>query len=1321
MKDDSAERHGATPVSPEGGGLIAAETAYRRLEVLGRLLTAAGSASVEVQGPLCCLALRAALHPLLADYRRDPLLLLNGRYISLDAQVEGLLGYVHTRRLAPYIHYRLSEEDRFVATALTPTLFSRGKEQVENLSTPRPPNAALLGATTVGEVPAALYLPFARRATACWVLAACGLHDPAPPTWPDPIPVRPVGEDTRRAARAALGAALTLLEEQGALPPTLRPMPLYFDVCAPELCEAQMEGVAGGSLGLPLALAFLSTLLQKPFPGNVGATGEVGVGVDAADTVEAVLRVEEKARALRAALPWALLLAPARRAAQDDCSPTREEGIVRVCSVTEAARNCGLLPSGKGGISPEDPAPEGPPVKAFTISPGGSETREVSYPSYLVTDFVPGTAGKSSGMFAAPDEKGLEGETYRICRRALERSGGRVFTAVRTCESKEEGVLCAEFLDAQAACAAALDLQHSLLCHLWPDGVTAGPALRIGIQGEPFPVTEEGKLDTQRGLTFSPAARLMEAGSPGQVLVTGDIYERVRNDKARSVEWRWKTLGAYRLRDLAPPRSLFQLSRDGLPVLFPPPRSMDTHRHNMPVYLETFVGREREVATLACLLLEPAVRLVTLTGGGGVGKTRLSLETAARCVDHFPDGVWHVPLQEGMQQSSEEVASAVLGALRLAPDNEGQRQSAVRWAITALRSRRALLVFEGGEGPLAGAGFIEQLLAHCPQVVCLVAARARLAVAGETVFPVPPLAAKAVELFCVRARAHHGGEYTVPPGQQAVLESICHRLGGLPLTLELAAAQTRYLSLPEILSPLEGANAPSVEPPAVAVQGATALSDTLSRTYALLSEEERLFLSYLSVFSGGSGFTPEAARCLLAALREGSGNSCTAALGDALDLITSLEGHALVQQRRRGSGERVRFILHDAVRESARRYLRTAAGESGECRALRAQAAYCQGLAREAERAVYRDSAEVSEVFAVMDDEMPNLRLAWRYLCDHDPDRVPEYVVCLADYLRRAGYVRELESWTKTAMALMEQEITAVSPAWLRRRLYRIRAQTYRDTSEVEQAVTLLGAAFDLKEQENEPAPLEPHSVLLPIWGGGEEARELAEMWNLSGLLECQRQCFDAAVAAHEKSRDYAQIARIRRYEVRSLNNLGLTAYRRGDTSVAHSYYQEAYHLATRIDDTRGRAYAVNNIGFLAFERGDLEEARRRFTEFFHLSRQHREAYDVGAALLNLGDVLNQMGKPEGAFPLVVLAEQILLRLGHDCAQEATRCLSEVEAIMGEERTGALRQEMMRRSLEDLLQMDPLFSDLTLTINPDTPEPREGEPDTLRWSRSLLY
>jgi hypothetical protein len=321
--------------------------------------------------------------------------------------------------------------------------------------------------------------------------------------------------------------------------------------------------------------------------------------------------------------------------------------------------------------------------------------------------------------------------------------------------------------------------------------------------------TAEWRAGDYFGSSLNRAARLLAAGHGAQVLLSLAAAELVRD--ALPPEVTLHDLGEHQLKDLSRPEHIFQLSAPDLPSAFPPLRSLSRQRTNLPAQLTPLVGREREVAQVCALLRRPDVRLLTLSGPGGIGKTRLALQVAAELLDHFIHGVYFVDLAP--IRDPELVPTAIAGALGIA---DAGPQAVQQRLQTYLRDKQSLLLLDNFEQVVEAAPLTVALLAAAPQFQLLITSREVLHIYGEHEYSVPPLTLpdlvhlpppeqlsqyEAVRLFVERAQAVRPDFVLTKENAPAVAE-LCQRLDGLPLAVELAAARSRLFAPEELLARL---------------------------------------------------------------------------------------------------------------------------------------------------------------------------------------------------------------------------------------------------------------------------------------------------------------------------------------------------------------------------------------------------------------------------------------------------------------------------------------------------------------------------------------
>ncbi|MCA9879371.1 MAG: adenylate/guanylate cyclase domain-containing protein, partial [Thermomicrobiales bacterium] len=556
----------------------------------------------------------------------------------------------------------------------------------------------------------------------------------------------------------------------------------------------------------------------------------------------------------------------------------------------------------------------------------------------------------------------------------------------------------AAFHSPAAAVAAAGAAQRALAAEPWP--AETGPLrVRMGVhQGEaqPGPNGDYNQIPCLNRLS-----RLMSAGHGGQVLISDAVREAVAEAWPPGVTLR--DLGEHRLRDLLAPERIWQLDIAGLPTTFPPIRTLGGHPGNLPVLSAPLLGREQELADIRRLLQEESARLVTLIGPGGVGKTHLAQQAGAELLDDYPGGVWFVPLAE--VRDPAQVLPALAAALGVREGGGLDLPGALReW----LAGRKALLLLDNLEQVVAAAPAISELLAAAPQVQILATSRQRLGIGAERLLPVEPLlgtrADDAVRLFAQRAQQVLPS-FSVTPENQRTVAAICARLDGLPLAIELAAAQLRFRTLAELRADLERRFELLVDGRREAAARQRSLAATIAWSYDLLSPElQQQFFRRLAVFAGG--WSREAATAL-------------APEPDALSRLLDLADASLV--RREVLGETSRWSMLESVRAYAREELQRS-GELAE--AQRAHAAWCLAFAVEAEQGL-RGPAQESWL-ARLDLEHDNLRVALRWLLDgHQWADALRLAAALGAYWQTRGLLAEGRQWLEAALAAPARETPA--------------------------------------------------------------------------------------------------------------------------------------------------------------------------------------------------------------------------------------------------------------------------------------------------------
>jgi predicted ATPase/transcriptional regulator with XRE-family HTH domain len=692
-----------------------------------------------------------------------------------------------------------------------------------------------------------------------------------------------------------------------------------------------------------------------------------------------------------------------------------------------------------------------------------------------------------------------------------------------------------------------------------------------------------------------------------------------------------------------------ELAPDRLPppVYGIPRRILTTPLTNLPAQRTTLVGRERSIAEVTTLLEREGARLVTLSGPGGVGKTRLALQVATNLVDSYMDGVWFVDLAP--IDDPALVVTAIAQALGVTTASERP----VDQLKAALRHKHLLLLLDNYEHVLEAAVLVSNLLAAAPRLSVLVTSRALLRLTGEHEYPVPPLALPdlndlpalerltqypAVALFNQRARAAVGN-FTMTNTNAAAVAAICVRLDGLPLAIELAAARLKVFTPEELLNQLEQQLVLLTGGPRDLPARQQTIRATIDWSYRLLTAAEQILFTRLGVFVGG--WTLEAAEAVGG---DTAGDSWpvsgTSALhGSIADLLTSLTDKSLVR-RVIGANEQRRFTMLETIHEYALERLI----QSGAATRLRQRhAEFFLTLAETAELGLRGKEQELW--LARLEEEHSNLRTA--LACCPQLEGGVQMGLRLAGALCRfwdiRGHRPEARAWLEGLLAQPE----AAPPTEARAKALNAAGYLaqFGETALFEESVRLaraLGAkpieaqalynlgycTYFRGDAARGTALLEASLALFQElgdqWGTAEALRDLAEVTNDSGDHERAQALLEQSLALSQALSDQRGCAE-------TLCDLALTVRERGEHTRAAVLYEQSLPIAGRLKDKRIVARALRGLATVARTQGESVHAAVLSEQSLALSQDVGDLESVADVLIDYGVAAREQGDPERA------------------------------------------------------------------------------------------
>jgi predicted ATPase/Tfp pilus assembly protein PilF len=753
--------------------------------------------------------------------------------------------------------------------------------------------------------------------------------------------------------------------------------------------------------------------------------------------------------------------------------------------------------------------------------------------------------------------------------------------------------------------------------------------VRVVFHGGPVEQVQDASLPLGMdffGNTVNRAARLSKVGYGGQVLISEAVAIALTPHDIEALGIELMDLGQVRLKDLTTPEHIYQVHHPQFAVRdFPAVRSLDLKANNLPSQVTAFFGREKEFRDICGLIREGRHRLVTLTGFGGVGKSRLALQVGAELLPAFAHGVFVVALDR--IREAREVPTALTDLANALGFSLYSRENPREQILRFLEDKSLLLILDSFEHLLKedGTDFIVEWLERCPKVKVLATSRERLGVLGELEYPLDVLGAPsptepleafikrpAVQIFADRASLAAPG-FGVTAESRRALACILRSVEGIPIAIELAAGQVRHSSLEDIAASLED----SLEMLTATYRNLPprqrSLSATVEWSFNLLTDREKNFLISLSVFRGG--FSAAAALALNPGLSERGGHA----------MLHSLADRSLVRRQiTNGTG---RYSLLEPVRKFCDR--RTQEDVFFRDLAERHSRWFAEFAGTESGRLHSRDQLQALSALVT---EWPNIQKAF------------EFSVASGAWGRAAALARHLRD-VLDIRGLWSDAVFLYASARERMRTYEGDEPCSPDLREAFSAVTLSLARFLLRTGElDEGARMAEEGARIVDECWSESERAFA--WRNLGALALMKGQMTEARARFEESLRYARAAADRLAEASCLNNLGVIFTRAGESDAARDAFEEALAVAESTGDRYVAATTLSNLGNLHQGLGDATTARKNHEASIEVRKELGDRQGIAGSLNNLGLLASEGGNLPEARRLLMESREIFKDLG---------------------------------------------------------------------------
>ncbi len=843
--------------------------------------------------------------------------------------------------------------------------------------------------------------------------------------------------------------------------------------------------------------------------------------------------------------------------------------------------------------------------------------------TFLFTDIEGST--RLSQEFPETLQQALD-KHHDILKNAIENNNGFVFEIVGD-------AFCCAFENAADAVKAAVNAQLALDQENWKD---AEIIIRIGIHSG----TAEWNGKRYLGyITLARTARVMSAAYGSQILISNNTFELCKdifanenglNEGNRNISFR--DLGERRLKDLLQPVRLYQVTATDLRDDFPPLKTLDRRRNNLPVQLTSFIGRETEIQSIKKLFRQTS--LLTLTGTGGSGKTRLALKIGTDVIDEFESGVWFAEFDSLTESSQLESAIAkVFGII------EQPKISVEEQLLDYIKDKEMLLILDNCEHVVTAASLLAyKLLKSCPKLKIIATSREALRCEGERVYSLSSLnypkpngkftsekisKYESVKLFNERASSVNTS-FSLNDDNADAIAKISYRLEGIPLAIELAAARTKTLSPEQIYQRLDDRFSLLNTGYRTALPRQQTLKAAIDWSYELLSENEKTLWNRLSVFSGG--WTLEAAEDICS-----DEKICSS---EMIELLEALAEKSIITFNE----VKVRYRMLESIRQFGARKLK----DSNELDSITENHfKYYSSLTAEADEKI-KGHDEI-QWMKVLDDESPNILKAYEWSCKNkSAEDTAKLALALKNYWDIRGFRTEslrrfesiLERMTdhnsviyykiKTATGFFNRLKSKYDTA---EKFFTECLNFYKESnnkSGIAETLNNLGVtAYDRGEYGK---ALDYYRENLLLINEIEDEREKANLFYNLGNVSFYRGEYPAALEYYQKSLDIRRVTGNKSTIAYNLNGLGLIALVNGENSAAHRYFEESLLLSKEIGFKHLTAVILNNLGSLSHENADYLKAIMYFGESLSIRRETGDKRGIALMLCNLGSMTFELG-----------------------------------------------------------------------------------------------